>query len=194
MLRRTLALVGAAVTLALGGCAHPIAIQPNLGVLAGSGVSKIDKKVGLVVTDEDRKLQVTTPGGGGDKVEYFPYRDLETGLYMALSEVFTSVARVNGPADPKVQAEQLSYLLTPRLVTQSSSESALTWPPTRFSIELTCKVVDGSGKELAQLQVVGDGQATYDEFKKDFSLSANRAGEDLLKKLVKALAETPALR
>jgi hypothetical protein len=180
--------------LALGACAHPLALNPNLTGLAGSGSGKIDKKVGLVITEQDRRLEVTTPGGGGDKVTYFPYRDLETGLYMALAESFSGVSRVAGAEDPKVRSEGLSYLITPRLVTNSSSESALTWPPTLFTIELSCKVVDAGGQPVAALTVSGEGRATFDEFKREVSLSANRAAEDALKKLIKALGQTAALR
>jgi hypothetical protein len=31
------------------------------------------KKAAYYISDEDRAREVTTPGGGGDKVRYFPY-------------------------------------------------------------------------------------------------------------------------
>ncbi len=180
--------------LAMGGCAHPINIQPNTATLQASAAAKIDRRVGLVITEADRKLEVTTPGGGGDKVTYLPYRDLETGLYIAMSQVFSNVVRLAAADDPKAKAEAVSLIVTPRITTSSYSDSALTWPPTQFTVELTCKVVDAQGQPVTEVRVVGDGRASFDEFKSQFSLSANRAADDALAKLVKALGETPALR
>lgn len=194
MKRLLLSVAALAAVLTLGGCAHPIALNPNVANLAGSGVAKIDKRVGLVITEESKKREVTTPGGGGDKVSYFPYRDLESGLYFALSESFTGVTRLGGPADPKLAAEKLNYVITPDIRTTSFSDSAITWPPTQFTVELICTVVSDSGAAVTTLRAMGDGRASWDEFKGDFSLSAKRASEDALKKLVKAIAEDKALR
>jgi hypothetical protein len=194
MLRRLFTLLLLAASATLFGCAHPLAIAPNVGSLVGSGTTKVDKGVGLYISDSNRKLEVTTPGGGGDKVTYLPYRDLETGLFVALSESFTRVSRVTGPADPKVAGDRLSFVVTPRLQTTSFSDSAFTWPPTLFTIELTCDIADAQGKPVTQIRTVGDGRATFDEFKANTSLAANRAADDLLKKLVKALSEAVQLR
>ena len=181
--------------LALGGCAHPLTLSPNLTALAGTGTAKITKNVGLLITEDDKKLEVTSPGGGGDKVRYFPYRDLEAALYVALSESFASVSRVSGPTDAKVQSESLSYIVTPRVQTTSSSDSVLTWPPTLFTVELNCLVADSRGARITEVRVVGEGRATFDEFKvSGGALSANRAAEDAVKKLIKALGETAVLR
>jgi hypothetical protein len=194
MLRRLFTLLLLAASATLFGCAHPLAIAPNLGSLTGSGTNKVDKGVGLYISDSNRKLEVTTPGGGGDKLTYLPYRDLETGIFVALSESFTRVSRITGPTDPKMAGDMLSLVVTPRLQTTSFSDSVLTWPPTLFTIELTCDVADAQGKPVAQIRTVGDGRATFDEFKANTSLAANRAADDLLKKLVKALSEAVQLR
>lgn len=194
MKRLFLLLAAMATVLALGGCAHPITLGPNVSSLGGSGATKIDKRVGLVITEEAKKREVITPGGGGDKVSYFPYRDLESGLYFTLSEGFAGVARLSGPADPKVASEKLNYVITPDIRTTSFSDSVITWPPTLFTVELICAVVSDSGAPVTTLRVVGDGRASWEEFKGDFSLSAKRASEDALKKLVKAIAEDKALR
>jgi hypothetical protein len=177
----------------LGGCAHPLTLSPNLAALSGTGTQKIDKRVGLLVTDTDRQLQVTTPGGGGDKVSYLPYRDLEPALYLALAESFASVARVSSLSDPKVAAEGLQYVVTPSLQTTSFSDSVLTWPPTLFTIEVIAKVNDAAGKLVTEVRVVGEGRASFDEFKSQMGLSANRAAEDAVKKLIQALGSSPAL-
>lgn len=178
----------------LGGCAHPLTLSPNLAAMAGTADKKIDKRVGLLITDADRQLQVTTPGGGGDKVSYFPYRDLEPALYFALSESFTSVARVSSASDPKVASERLQYVIKPNIQTTSFSDSVLTWPPTLFTIELTAKVNDAAGSPVTEVRVMGEGRATFDEFKSQFGLSANRAADDAVKKLIQAIGSSPALR
>lgn len=187
-------LAALAVVLVLGGCAHPISLSPNLSVVMEQAGTKIDKKVGLAISEANRQLEMTTPGGGGDKVSYRPYQDLEPGLYAALSASFSQVTRVTGTGDPRVKSENVSLVLTPLIKTTSFSDSVLTWPPTLFSIDLTCTVVDRAGKPVTEVRVVGDGRASFDEFKADFSLSAKRAAEDVLKKLVKALRENTALR
>lgn len=195
MIRRFIAALAATVLVALAsGCAHPISLSGNASVVAGTAGTKIDRKVGLAITEDMRKREVIGPGGGGDKVSYQPYRDMETGLYVALSEVFAGVSRVTGPADPKVQADGLHYVVTPSISSTSYSPSLLTWPPTVFTIELTCTVADAQNRRVAEVKVQGEGRAEFDEFKADTSLSARRASEDVLKKLVKALAAQNALR
>ena len=169
----------------LQGCAHPISLNPDLAVVKAGSAAKIDRKVGFYIGDDDRKREVTTPGGGGDKVSYFPYRDMEADL--ALSESFTTVTRVNGPADPRVKAEGLNYVISPVIKTQSSSPSPLTWPPTVFTVELTCRVTDADGKPVSEVKATGTGNAEFSEFKGNHSLSAKRAVEDALSKLKVAL-------
>lgn len=189
MRRFLLALSGLLLAAVISGCAHPISLVGNAAALAGTGTGKLEMAVGLNMTDEDRKREITTPGGGGDKLSYLPYRDLETGLYIALSETFARVIRVSGISDAKVKSEGLRYIVTPSISTTSFSPSIVTWPPTIFTIELTCKVVDVDGKAVTEVRAIGEGRAEFDEFKGDFSLSAKRAADDALKKLVKALSD-----
>lgn len=178
------------------GCAHPISLTPNnLDKIAVGGTEKINRKVGLLISDADRARVVETAGGGGDKVSYQPYRDLELGLYTALSQSFTDVSKVTAATDPKVASQGISYIVTPLISTTSSSPSPFTWPPTVFMIDLSCTIADTGGRTVREFKVQGEGRAEFNEFKSDFSLSAKRATEDALSKLVKALAEaTQALR
>ena len=125
---------------------------------------------------------------------YYPYRDLEVGIYTAMSRVFSSVTKVNGVGDPKVAAEGLQLVVAPTITTNSSSSSAFTWPPTQFSVELNCKVLDPQGSLVTEIKVSGAGKAEFSEFKSDFSLSAKRAVDDALGQLAKALSESAALR
>jgi hypothetical protein len=192
-MKRTLLLLASACLVVMAtGCAHPISLAGAVPQAANANANRIERNAGLVITDEQRKLEVTSPGGGGDKVSFQPYRDLEAGIYFAMSEVFRDVRKVTGPSDPKVQADGLSYIVTPTISTTSYSPSMLTWPPTIFTVELSCKVSDPQNKTVAEVKVQGEGRAEFDEFKKDVSLSARRASEDALKKLTKALSEVVA--
>lgn len=190
-MKRLLSLAFALAVAALAvGCAHPISLTADAGKLVGTAkVPKTDRKVALVMTEDQKKLELQTPGGGGDKVSYFPYRDLESGMYVALSESFASVSRVSSLADPKVKADGLSLMFVPDVATTSYSPSLLTWPPTVFTVTLGMDIKDTNNVTVKKLQVQGEGRAEFDEFKGDFSLSAKRAAEDALKKLIKAVAD-----
>ncbi len=181
-----------AVAALVTGCAHPISLSPNLANLDNGAAVRIDKKIGLSISAEDRQREVTTPGGGGDKVSYLPYRDLEPGLYYALSKSFADVSKVNGLSDPQIKAGGLHYVLKPSIATTSWSQSVLTWPPTLFTVELSGTIVDIEGRAITELKVQGEGRAEFDEFKSDFSLAAKRASEDALKKLMKAVTDIAA--
>ena len=180
------------LVVALTGCAHPVSLAPDVSKIMGSGANKIDRKVGLVVTDEQRRFQQTTPSGGGDKVSYLPYRDLESGLYVALSENFAGVTRVAGVNDPKVAADGLALLVLPAIATTSFSPSLVTWPPTVFTVAVTLSVVDLRNKPVTEIKVQGEGRAEFAEFKTDVSLAAKRAAEDALKKLMKTISDISA--
>lgn len=195
-MKRLLTLLGSiTVLLALFGCAHPITMNPDLAAVKAQKPAVVDRTVGYYIADASRAIEVTTGGGGGDKVRYFPYRDLEPGFYKALSESFRDVRKIQNPADATaVAASGISLLITPEISTISSSESLLTWPPTQFTVNLVCKITDTKGVLVTEVRVSGYGQATFDEFKSNFSLAAVRASNNALGLLIKALGETPALR
>lgn len=180
----------------LFGCAHPINMNPNLTtVVAPAGTQVIDKQVGYFLSDALRAQEVITAGGGGDKVRYFPYRDIEPGFYKALSEVFRGVTKVQNPKDAAaLKASGVSLLIAPEITTTSYSDSIVTWPPTQFTITLVCTATDVSGNPIQTVRVTGEGKASFDEFKSNFSLSAVRATNDVLTKLIKALSESGELR
>ncbi len=180
----------------LFGCAHPITMTPDLSALSATGGKQvIDKQVGYYMPDALRSQEVTTPGGGGDKVRYFPYRDIEPGFYKALSEAFRGVTKIVDPKDvAAVKSSGISLLITPEIRTSSSSSSAFTWPPTEFTVNLVCAITDPSGKPVETIKVTGEGRAEFAEFKSNFSLAAVRATNDALSKLIKALNDSSVLR
>jgi hypothetical protein len=180
----------------LSACAHPMVITPDIATLQHEvNAVPINKKVGYYVADDKRALEVTTPGGGGDKVTYKPYADIETGLYKILGNVFAGVTILKAPNDAGAIARNgLSYVLVPELVTRSSSSSLVTWPPTQFTMEMTCVITDVKGAVVANPKVVGEGKAEYSEFMADLSLSGKRAAQDALLKMQSSLLNTPGLR
>lgn len=177
----------------LGGCAHQIAINPiDTPTRAEAALSP--KHAAYVLNDADRAQQVYTPGGGGDKVSYFPYRDLEKSLRDALRAVYRDVVVVKSATDATaIQANNVAFVFKPAITTASSSDSLLTWPPTRFTINLECVVTAPDGTALARFRVTGEGQAEFSEFKNDFGLAGRRAASDLSEKLRQAIKDNPAL-
>jgi len=158
------------------GCAHQVNITPPLNTLDGSAVKKIDKNVGYYIAPTELSKEVVTPGGGGDKIKYFPYKETEPALNKVLSNIFKNVYSIKSMDDkPFISSNNISYIFVPRIETDSSSESAFTWPPTKFVVALDCKANDGSGSIIWEKSIKGEGQATFDEFKHDLPLAAKRA-------------------
>lgn len=179
----------------LAGCAHPIDMATDKSVPTTKVEPKIARNAAFVIPDALRDTEVTTPGGGGDKVSYFPYRDLEAPLYATLSSVFANVSKLRTTNDEAaIRKGQVSFIVTPVITTDSSSDSALTWPPTRFTVRMMCTVTDPSGTVLLKKEVTGQGNAEFSEFRRNFGLSAQRASEDMLKRLQEMLATAPELR
>ena len=142
-------LLFAALTVSLlAACAHPIGIGP-LETPTRNEAGLSPKKVAYVMTDADRAREVITPGGGGDKVSYFPYRDLEKASRDALRAVYSDVFVVKAANDREaIRAVGASYVFTPVITTTSESPSLFTWPPTKFGIDLSCAVTDADGRPV----------------------------------------------
>jgi hypothetical protein len=67
MLKKLSGAVLVVSTMLIVGCAHPIAITPT-STIERPDKPLVKKNVAYVMTDADREKQVTTEGGGGDKV------------------------------------------------------------------------------------------------------------------------------
>lgn len=181
----------------LSGCAHPILIGPDNTKLptTSSSVAPRTLSVGYFISDVDRARRVITPGGGGDKVEYAPYKDLEPGLFRVLGNVFTDV-HVLKTFDDKayIVAKGIKLILRPSINTNSSSPSPFTWPPTDFEVLIDVQAVDASGASVWKTTVSGKGKAEFSEFKSDFGLAAKRASEAALTNLQAALMASPMVK
>lgn len=178
----------------LGACAHPISITPDLAAIPTQKPT-VDKNAVFVIATEDRDREVTTPGGGGDSIRYFPYRDMETGIFQVLSSIYAKVMLLRTSTDKSLlDASKASYIFLPTIATESSSKSALTWPPTDFAVTIKYKVQDPAGKAVYDNQVQGKGHAEYDEFKKEFRMAARLAVQDALKKFKAQVEAAPELK
>jgi hypothetical protein len=182
--------------LALTACAHAITIDP--GPAKTSYQNKLSpKKVGYVITDADKNRQVISAGGGGDKVSYYPYRDIERPLRDALKSIYTDVFAVASTSDSEtIKKDELSMIFTPVITTTTKSSSILTWPPTDFTIDFDCNVVDASGAPVANFKVTGIGTAQFSEFvaARDAGLSGRRAAENLSEKIRQELLKNSTLQ
>ena len=184
-----------ALLLACAGCAHPIVTTPDLVDLRPEDAGPIPKNVGYYISKENLDKQVITPGGGGDKVAYYPYKQLEPALQKALSNVFQRVYPLQSPNDTQaIEAQRITYVFVPTISTNSSSNSVITWPPTNFTVVLACRALDPQGKTVWEKQFSGEGAAEFGEFKSDFSLAAKRASQSAFSKFQQALVLDPELR
>ncbi|WP_426339337.1 hypothetical protein ACN9MZ_23895 [Pseudoduganella sp. S-14] len=188
-------LVAAAI---LTGCAHPVMISPKLDQIAlpADAKPKSLAKVAYFIPADLLAKEVVTPGGGGDKVTSYPYRDLETSFYKMLSNVFDGAVKVKSADDREAMAAKgISYLITPTITVNSDSSSAFTWPPTDYTVNLQCAITDKNGKLVDTKTATGNGQASFSEFKADVGLSGKRAAEAAMLKMQKELldAQLPAL-
>lgn len=170
--------------LIFSGCGHSINITPPLNTLDADGIVKIEKNAGYFISKKNYDKEMTTPGGGGDSVKYFPYKESEPALKKVLSNIFNNLYRVPSATDVQfITANDIAFIFTPEYTTDSSSESFFTWPPTKFTMTIDCKVIDKNGTTIWQTKVTGHGDATFDEFKHDFSLAARRATKNAFAKL-----------
>lgn len=184
----------AVVVSLLAACAHPINLEPTK-LPERDDAKLVAKKVGYVLTDSDRAKQVTTPGGGGDKVSYYPYRDMEKAIRASLRAVYQDVSSLKSPNDAAAIKEAgVAYIFLPEISTASSSSSPFTWPPTQFTVNVVCTVTDPQGAVLAKVTSTGDGAAEFTEFKSDFSLSARRAVAVAVEKLAQEVRKNEKLR
>lgn len=178
----------------LSGCAHQIQINPKSDAFAASE-SPIDKVVGYHISDTSRTKKVTTPGGGGDKVSYTPYKDTESILFTVLSNKFKDVFLVKNLDDSSfIKDNEIQLIFVPTITTNSSSSSFLTWPPTNFTVDLKVKAIDATGNIVWENSVQAQGEAEFDEFKSDFSLAARRATEQAFLKLADVIEQEESFK
>ena len=175
------------------GCAHPITMNTETAPERNDS-TLIQKKVAYAISSAERGRKVITPGGGGDRVSYFPYRDLEKPIRDALRAVYVDVVAIKTAADAiAIKESGVSLIFTPVIKTTSSSPSLFAWPPTVFATEIVCTVTDASGAEITRVSATGNGTAEYSDFKENLGFSAKRAAIDVSEKLSQEIRRTPKL-
>jgi hypothetical protein len=191
-----LGLMMAVVVVMAAGCAHPMTMRADIAGLAlPAGATPIPKNVGLYISPDNRAKEVTTPGGGGDKVSYHPYADMETGLYKIFGETFQNVDVLSTLSDVNsIAKHSLTLIAIPEITTTSSSSGFFTWMATDFTVQLSCKFTDVAGREVTVVSSTGTGHAEFAELKSDFSVAGERASRDALEKFQAAVLQSEALR
>ena len=171
------------------GCAHKISIAPKTDeILIIEANNKLNANVGYYISQEDRKKEVITPGGGGDDVKYNPYSDTESAFRLVLTKMFNNVHSLNSlEDDATIKNKNIKYVFVPSLYTTSYSESLFTWPPTKFTFELRYYVLNNKQKEIWSDIIYSEGYATFSEFKSNLGLSAQRATEKVFLKFIEKI-------
>lgn len=185
MKKSFLSMVLAIVFVAIfSGCAHKITIAPdNERINTTLEIKQKSYSIGYFI--DDINTTVITEGGGGDKVTYQPYKETESALVSVLSKHFNKVYKIENLGNKDfINKNNLKLIFTYKILTYSSSQSIFTWPPTNFIITLTCEAVDKDANIIWKDIIKDEGNAEFDEFKNDFSLSAKRASENVFKKLL----------
>ena len=178
----------------LSGCAHSIDITPSLTKIEEQSVSasKVKSKVGFYIPEDVINIEITSAGGGGDNVRYFPYKNIETGYMRMLTNVFEEVIRFRSANEVSDAPKQdVKYVIEPVMVTTSGSTGFFTWPPTNFTVDLTSNMRDKLGKTVANPRVIGNGQVDFIlDMHGDYGLAGRLAMEDAILKMQRALLET----
>ena len=193
-MRAVARLAAVAAIVLLAACSHPVKITPPTLALVSDPAVRVDRAVGYLITDQQRAMQVTTGGGGGDKISYTPYRDLESGLYQTLASVFSSVYVVPGAgADTFFADKHLGFVFMPEIATDSSSSNILLWNPTDFSVRLHVVANDASGKAVWTRDFTGKAHSAAGGSLVE-NVAAQQAAADVFGQLQKALIEEPLFR
>ncbi len=179
----------------LVGCAHSMIITPELQSLKKTGENYIQVTAGYYISPSDREKYVESPGGGGDRVSYYPYKELEPALQKVLYNIFQDVKRLDLSITPEyLKANDISFAFLPEITTDSDSDGAFTWPPTSFTVNLSLKAFSQNGKLIWERKYNGVGTATFSEFKQDFSLAAKRASQKVFSEMLNDLSKAKEFR
>jgi hypothetical protein len=115
-------------------------------------------------------------------------------LHIKILNPFYSLFYIKDLGDNSfIKENEIKLIFIPEIITQSSSSSAFTWPPTKFVIDLTVKALNTNGEIVWEKNIKKTGEAEYDEFKEDFSLSARRAVEHAFIQLAKDIEQEPLI-
>ncbi|OOG39149.1 hypothetical protein [Rhodanobacter sp. C05] len=181
-----MSIIGAILVLA--GCAHPVSVRADVNYPSDQTV---DTSVGYFISDANRKLEVTTPAGGGDKMRYFPYRDMEPAILNTLGSVFRKVYSVpEAGRAAYISDHHLTFVFEPILTTNSSGNSAIFWPASDFDLTIKVTALNASGQTVWNRDFTGHGHVEKSRSLIDVP-PAKEAAAEAFGKLRKALMEDP---
>lgn len=168
------------------GCAHKVSLEGNIDkrLLKSHHENPIDVSVAYYIDSQDLNKEYVTDGGGGDNISYFPYKDIDGMLRKTLSTIFSSVEKIESLENID---SGIKYIFKPDIQTKSSSSSYAFWPPEMFSIIINYQALDNNNQVVWQTQVVGNGEAVFDDFIKDHSAAPKRATIDAMYHLHKEI-------
>ena len=191
-------------------CAHPITITPALDALTAPGGGRIEKSVGYYISPENLARQVETPGGAGDNVKYFPYKESEPALQRVLSNIFSEVHPLPSPSPAEIIASKnIAYIFIPTITTDSSSCSAVCvngfvftawpycgypWPPCAFTVSLDCRATDGAGKVIWETSFKTEAHQPWPVVKQDHSMAGKEAIREAFLDLQDRIVKSGAFR
>lgn len=169
------------------GCTHPIVISPDLSLIKNNS-KIINKKVGYYISSKDRNKEIIDYATSGDKVSYYPYRDLENGIHRVLLEVFKEVNVVDLSLIEDSKNNDYSYIFIPEITTESKNDSNHFWPPTYFQIDLKMKAIGQQNQPIWEKNFQKIGTATSEEWKYNQGMAGNKASAKILKELLDEIA------
>lgn len=177
------------------GCAHPIIITPDLQSLKKTEGGYIQATAGYYISPADRENYVYSPGGGGDRVYYYPYKELEPAFLKVLFNVFQDVKRLDLMISPEyLKSNDVAFAFLPEITTESYSDGVFTWMPTSFTVNLSCKAFSQNGKLIWERKYIGVGTATFSELTDDFGLAAKRASQKVFSEMLNDLSQAKEFR
>ena len=111
-------------------------------------------------------------------------KESEPILKAILSNLFFNVYPVSSLNDAKfINSKNISYIFIPEIETDSSSRSIWIWPPSDFTVTLSCKAIDPSGEMTWKTTVNSEAHLGLPAVHKDFSLAGKVAITQAFSKL-----------
>jgi len=172
------------VSMAMTGCAHNNPISITAKDIEVNINKKYPFSIGYIISDSQIKEKVITLAGGGDKVEYYPYKDMVSPLHSLLERSFLNARRLQSLQHSK-DYEDIFLILETTIKTDSTSDSFMFWPPEQFNVNLSANVYDNEYNKIFKTKATGFGTATREEWMTDDGFAGKRAMEMALKDLIK---------
>lgn len=182
------------IALLFQGCVHEISTAPDLGAIKDQNIHyKITQTVAYYISKEQYEERFVTKGGDGHDVTYAPYKETEAALRKVLSNLFTTVHRLDTLDKQSIAGKKIAYIFVPTIRSYSSSASNIDWEPTRFIMSIDCRALDHDLKEVWRSEVTGKGKANFAQLERNPSLSAQKASKfaylNLQKELLRARSD-----